>query len=78
MARAGSSTSNGSGDYAIAFSTAPQLRVRTSDKSLTRHVEVLAVEALPIDKTMEILGEHRFMKQWSVALLSRSVAVIVK
>jgi len=96
MARTGSSASNGSGDYAIAFSTAPQLRIRTSDKSLTRHLEVLTddamsplfeavieateeaiynsmfrattmtgnghtVEALPIDKTMQILREHRAM-----------------
>ena len=97
MARAGSSASNGSGDYAIAFSTAPQLRIHTSDKSLTRHVELLTndamsplflaaaeateeaiynsmfrattmtgnghtVEALPIDKTTEILREHRVIK----------------
>lgn len=97
MARAGSSASNGSGDYAIAFSTAPQLRIRTSDKALTRPVELLTndamsplflavieatdeaiynsmfrattmtgnghtVEALPIDKTMEILRAHRVIK----------------
>jgi D-aminopeptidase len=97
MARAGSAASNGSGDYAIAFSTAPQLRIHTSDKSPTRHVELLTndamsplflavieateeaiynsmfravtmsgnghtVEALPIDKTMEILREHRSIK----------------
>jgi D-aminopeptidase len=31
VARTGSSASNGSGDYAIAFSTAPQVRVRTRD-----------------------------------------------
>ena len=97
MARAGSSASNGSGGYAIAFSTAPQLRIRTSDKSLTGRVELLTndamsplflaafeateeaiynsmfrattmngnghtVEALPIDKTMEILREHRSIK----------------
>jgi D-aminopeptidase len=41
MARTGSSGSNGSGDYAIAFSTAAQLRIRTADKSVTRHIEVL-------------------------------------
>lgn len=97
MARAGSSASNGSGDYAIAFSTAAQLRIQTSDKLLTRHVELLTndamsplfqavieateeaihnsmfrattmtgnghtVEALPIDKTMEILRAHRVIK----------------
>jgi D-aminopeptidase len=94
MARTGSSGSNGSGDYAIAFSTAPQLRIRTDDKALTRHVELLTndamsplfeavieateeaiynsmfrattttgnghtVEALPIDRTLQILREHR-------------------
>jgi D-aminopeptidase len=82
-----------SGDYAIAFSTAPQVRIRTDDKALTRHIEVLTndamsplfqaaieateeaiynsmfrattitahghtVEALPIDKTVEILRKH--------------------
>ena len=97
MAHAGSAASNGSGDYAIAFSTAPQLRIHTSDRSPTRHVELLTndamsplflavieateegiynsmfravtmsgnghtVEALPIDKTMEILREHRSIK----------------
>ena len=97
MARAGSAASNGSGDYAIAFSTAPQLRINTSNKSLTQHAELLSndaisplflaaieateeaiynsmfrattmtgnghtVEALPIDKTMEILREHRSIK----------------
>ena len=97
MARAGSSASNGSGDYAIAFSTAPQLRIRAFDKSLTRHSEVLTndamsplfqavieateeaiynsifqattmsgnahtVEALPIDRTVEILKVHRAIK----------------
>lgn len=98
MARAGSAASNGSGDYAIAFSTAPQLRIHSSEKSppqteLTNH-EVLSndamsplflaaieateeaiynsmfrattmtgnghtVEALPIDKAVQILKEHR-------------------
>jgi len=97
MARAGSSASNGSGDYAIAFSTAAQLRIYASDLPLTRHVELLSndamsplfqaaieateeaiynslfrattmtgnghtVEALPIDKTVEILREHRVVK----------------
>jgi D-aminopeptidase len=45
MARAGSSASTGSGDYAIAFSTAPQLRIHMLDKSLTQHVEVLSNDA---------------------------------
>ena len=94
VARTGSSASNGSGDYAIAFSTAPQVRIHTSDKALTRNVEVMTndamsplfeavieaseeavynsmfkattttgnghtVEALPIEKTLAILKEHR-------------------
>lgn len=97
MARTGSSGSNGSGDYAIAFSTAPRLRVRTSDKSLTQNIDVLnneamsplfqaaieateeaiynslfraatmsgnghRVEALPMEKTIQILREHRSIK----------------
>jgi D-aminopeptidase len=97
MARSGSAASNGSGDYAIAFSAAPQLRIHASDKSPTRRVELLTndamsplflavteateeaiynsmfraatisgnghtVEALPIDKTIEILREHRCIK----------------
>jgi len=97
MARTGSAASNGSGDYAIAFSAATQLRIHTSEKPLTRHVDLLSndamsplflavieateeaiynsmfrattlsgnghtVEALPIDKTIEILKEHRSIK----------------
>jgi D-aminopeptidase len=97
MARTGSAASNGSGDYAIAFSTAPQLRIHTSEKPPTRHLELLTndamsplflavieateeaiynsmfrattmsgnghtIEALPIDKTMEILRKHRSIK----------------
>ena len=97
MARTGSAASNGSGDYAIAFSTAPELRIHPSDKSLTHNAAVLTndamsplflaaieateeaiynsmfrattmtgnghtVEALPIDKTVEILKEHRVIK----------------
>lgn len=46
MARTGSSASNGSGDYAIAFSTAPQNRIRKADTALTRHVEVLTNDAM--------------------------------
>jgi D-aminopeptidase len=37
LARTGSSASNGSGDYAIAFSTASEVRIRIDDKALTRH-----------------------------------------
>jgi D-aminopeptidase len=45
VARTGSSASNGSGDYAIAFSTAPQVRIRTADKALTRQTEVMTKDA---------------------------------
>src|SRR5438105_8712862 len=97
VARTGSSGSNGSGDYAIAFSTAPQVRIRTEDKALTRHIEVVTndamsplflavieateeavynsmfraktmtahghtVEALPIEKTTEILRKYGVIK----------------
>ena len=97
VARTGSSASNGSGDYAIAFSTAPQVRIRTKDKGLTRHIEVLTndavsplflavieateeavynsmfraktmtahghtVEALPIERTTEILKKYGAIK----------------
>ena len=101
VARSGSSASNGSGDYAIAFSTAPQVRIHANpnpnDKALTRSLEVMTndamsplfeavieaaeeavynsmfrattvtsnghtVEALPIEKTVEILKEHRVIK----------------
>jgi D-aminopeptidase len=93
LARTGSAASNGSGDYAIAFSTAQQDRIRSTDKTLTRHTEVLTndamsplfqaaiesteeaiynsmlkattmqgnghtIEALPIDKTLEILRKY--------------------
>jgi D-aminopeptidase len=46
IARTGSSASNGSGDYAIAFSTAPQVRVHANDKALTRNVEVMTNDAM--------------------------------
>jgi len=97
VARTGSSASNGSGDYAIAFSTPPQVRIHASDKALTRKAEVMTndamsplflaaieateeavynsmfkattmtgnghtVEALPIDKTVQVLKEHRVIK----------------
>jgi D-aminopeptidase len=97
IARTGSSVSNGSGDYAIAFSTAQQVRIHTEDKALTRHVELLTndamsplfeavieateeavynsllraatmtgrgntVEALPIEKTTEILKKYGAIK----------------
>src|SRR5438094_6694206 len=97
MARTGSAASNGSGAYAIAFSTASQLRIHTSEKPPARQIKVLTndemaplflavieateeaiynsmfrattmsgnrntVEGLPIDKTIEILKEHRSIK----------------
>ena len=97
IARTGSSGSNGSGDYVISFSTAPQVRIHTNDKALTRNVELMpndalsplfqavieateeavynsmfkattmtanghSVEALPIDKTVKILKEHRVLR----------------
>ena len=46
VARTGSSASNGSGDYAIAFSTAQQVRIITQDRSLTRHLEVMTNDAM--------------------------------
>ena len=46
LARTGSSASDGSGDYAIAFSTAPQVRIHSNDKELTRKIEVLTNGAM--------------------------------
>jgi D-aminopeptidase len=95
LARTGSTASNGSGDYAIAFSTAPELRISRNQKS---NVSLLSneamsplflavieateeaiynslfrattttgkshtVEALPIDRTLEILRRHSALKQ---------------
>jgi D-aminopeptidase len=97
IARTGSSFSNGSGDYAIAFSTAEQVRIHSQDKSITRHVELVtndamsplfeavieateeavynsvfratgvtgrghSMEALPLDKTIEILKKYGAIK----------------
>lgn len=97
MARTGASGSNGSGDYAIAFSTAPQVRIHSQDKASTRTVELMTndamsplfqavieateeaiynsmfkattttgnghtVEALPIEKTVDILKKYRAIK----------------
>ncbi|HYL98431.1 MAG TPA: P1 family peptidase, partial [Blastocatellia bacterium] len=93
LARTGAAGSNGSGDFAIAFSTAPALRIRP-DQSSPRQVPLLSndamsplflatieateeaiynsllraitvtgnghtVDALPIDKTIEILKKYR-------------------
>jgi D-aminopeptidase len=46
LARTGTAASNGSGDYAIAFSTSPQVRINSSDKSTTRRIEVLTNDAM--------------------------------
>src|SRR5215469_7459251 len=97
LGRTGSSASNGSGDYAIAFSTAPEVRIHAGDKATTRKLEVMTndamsplfqavieateeaiynsmfkaatmtgnghtVEALPMEKTVEILKEHRVIR----------------
>jgi len=97
MGRTGSSATNSSGDYAIAFSTASQVRIHVGDVSMTRKIEVLTndamsplfeavieateeaiynsmlkattvtgngltVEALPIDKVVTILKEHKLVK----------------
>ncbi|HET9743594.1 MAG TPA: P1 family peptidase [Terriglobales bacterium] len=96
LARTGSSGSNGSGDFVIAFSAAPELRVRPQDSDKVRQVPQLgneamsplfeasieateeaiinslfkattmtgeghAVEALPLDKTLEILRKHQLI-----------------
>ena len=95
LARTGAAGSNGSGDYAIAFSTAPELRIRitASDRNSKSTIPLLSneamsplflavieateeaiynslfaatttsgrghtVEALPLDRTLEILRKH--------------------
>jgi len=97
MAHTGAAGSNGSGDYVIAFSTAPELRIRPGEANKPNAATVLGneamsplflavieateeaiynslfrattvtgrghtVEALPLDKTLQILREHRAMK----------------
>lgn len=95
LARTGSSGSNGSGDFAIAFSTAPELRIKAGRpqaaaeldnesmsplfegvieateeaiyNSLFRACDMQgrghSIEALPIDKTLEILRKYNLVKQ---------------
>ena len=101
LARTGSAGTNGSGDYAIAFSTSEEVRVRTqsqNERNLPRTVKTLAndamsplflavieateeaiynslfkattisgkgrtVEALPLDRTVEILRKHGLVRQ---------------
>jgi D-aminopeptidase len=97
MARTGAAGSNGSGDYVIAISTAPELRIHPGDAGKPHAVTVLGneamsplflavieateeaiynalfraitvtghghtVEALPLDKTLQILRDHRTIK----------------
>jgi D-aminopeptidase len=97
VARAGGSASNGSGDYAIAFSTAAEVRVHANTPALLRSEQVMTndamsplflaaieateeavynsmfkattlignghtVEALPIERTVEILKAHKILK----------------
>jgi D-aminopeptidase len=97
LGRTGASGSNGSGDYVIAFSSAPQVRMHSEDKASLRHVELLSndamsplflavveateeavynsllrattitgrghtVEALPLEKTTEILRRYGAIK----------------
>src|SRR5437660_2834755 len=98
LARTGSAGSNGSGDYAIAFSTAAELRIRNLPNERTKPGAALlpneamsplflavieateeaiynslfrattttgrghTVEALPIDRTLEILRKHGAIK----------------
>jgi D-aminopeptidase len=97
LARTGSSASNGSGDYVIAFSTNPDVRIRGNDRvrtvptlhndavsplflavieateeaiynSMLKATTVtgrngLKVDALPIDKTVEILRKYNAIKR---------------
>jgi D-aminopeptidase len=97
LGRTGAAGSNGSGDYVIAFSTAPKLRLGSEEEASPRHLEVLSnnamsplflavieateeavynslfrattitgrghtVEALPIEKTIEILRKYGAIK----------------
>jgi D-aminopeptidase len=85
VGRTGSSASNGSGDYAIAFSTSTRkVEVLNNDamsplflaaieateeavyNSMFRATTMTGnghtVEALPIDKTVQVLKEHRVIK----------------
>jgi D-aminopeptidase len=101
LARTGSAGTNGSGDYAVAFSTSEEVRVRPqsqNERNLPRTVKTLAndtmsplflavieateeaiynslfkattvsgkghtVDALPLDRTLEILRKHGLVRQ---------------
>jgi D-aminopeptidase len=97
LARTGGTATNGSGEYAIAFSTAQQVRIHADDPALTRDTQVVTtnamtplflaaieateeavynslfkattttgnghtIEALPIDRTVEILKAHKVIR----------------
>jgi D-aminopeptidase len=99
LARTGAAGSNGSGDYAIAFSTADEVRIRPQNQNdRSRTIKTVAndamsplflavieateeaiynslfkattmtgkgrtVEALPLDRTLEILRKHGLVRQ---------------
>lgn len=46
LGRTGAAGSNGSGDYVIAFSTAPEARIQSEKKASPRHIEVLPNDAM--------------------------------
>jgi D-aminopeptidase len=47
LARTGAAATNGSGDYAIAFTTAPDLRIKTAgNNQLPRDIKVLSNDAM--------------------------------
>lgn len=97
LARTGSSDANGSGEFVIAFSTAPELRILPERSAGARQLTILGneamsplfeavieateeavinslfkattvtgrghtVEALPLDKTLQILRQHRMIQ----------------
>ncbi len=49
LARTGSAATNGSGDYCIAFSTAPELRIRTAERAGSGAYRPRDVKVLPND-----------------------------
>ena len=46
LARTGGTASNGSGEYAIAFSTAPAVRIHMDDRAITRREDVVTAGAM--------------------------------
>ncbi len=99
LAKTGSYSSNGSGDYVIAFSTAPEARIPNDTRALTLSLPALTndavsplfqavkeateeavynsllmaktttgeggrtIEALPVDKVLEILRKHNLLRE---------------